>query len=626
MSSLPESLTHFRTDLENAIGLELARQRKGGHRRRVLAVIAAGLVVTVVSASAFGTVRDFLFGAPRSVTWGTPVWSPDGRRIAFLSTTCLPGRPPLCEGRSKIVIESLDGSARQELGHAAQQSGHLWALSPPVLSPDWRRVALVRDRGLYHTYRDGTQRHYSEIVVTNVDGSRRRIVARRGLYEDPVWSPDGTKIAFVRIRGGNADLCVVNADGTGRRKLAHVSSFLPNLVSLQPVGIPNPNANPAWSPDGRKIAFTSSRVGNEDIYVVDVDGGGLVNLTRSRGTDRRPVWSPDGRQIAYRGDRDGNGEVYVMNADGSAQRRLTRNPAPDNGAVWSPDGRRILFQRALGDIWVMNRDGSAQRNLTPEVRPARFSEDSSPAWSPDGRLIAFVTRRDGNPKVYVMTANGRDQAELGTFVDEYFARGGISRSAGGVGFSLSVPKTTPSWENGPGGRVFGGHSIRNFLIRRSLVRGQAAEVMIYWAALPGGGQAAAPCAELLSPALARSSIDDVASAVAKAQGTELVAGPNHVTLGGRPAAYVEVVVREDRGCDRGYFFTWRDQNWGALWGGTEPGDRIRVWIVDADGRRLFFVGETKEGFNHPLRPPPSKRQLQRVEREITGIVHSIRFD
>ncbi len=159
------------------------------------------------------------------------------------------------------------------------------------------------------------------------------------------------------------------------------------------------------------------------------------------------------------------------------------------------------------------------------------------------------------------------------------------------------------------------------------MRGQAAEVMVYWAALPGGGQAAAPCAEAPEPG-AGSIVDRRTwrRPLRRAQGTELVAGPNHVTLGGRPAAYVEVVVREDRGCDRGYFFTWRDQNWGALWGGTEPGDRIRVWIVDADGRRLFFVGETKEGFNHPLRPPPSKRQLQRVEREITGIVHSIRFD
>lgn len=157
------------------------------------------------------------------------------------------------------------------------------------------------------------------------------------------------------------------------------------------------------------------------------------------------------------------------------------------------------------------------------------------------------------------------------------------------------------------------------------MRGQAAEVMIYWTAFPGGGQVAA-CSKLLSPALARSSIDDVAAALAKAEASELVAGPTRVSLGGRPARYVELVAREDRGCDPGFFFTWRDQMVGALWGGTEPGDRIRVWIVDVEGRRLFFVAETKKGFNHPLRPPPPKSDLQRVGREITKIVESIRFE
>jgi hypothetical protein len=149
--------------------------------------------------------------------------------------------------------------------------------------------------------------------------------------------------------------------------------------------------------------------------------------------------------------------------------------------------------------------------------------------------------------------------------------------------------------------------------------------MSYWTAFPGGGQIA-PCSKLLSPALARSSIDDVAAVVGKADGTELVAGPKRVTLGGRPARYVELVIREDRGCDRGFFFTWRDEIHGALWGGTEPGERIRTWIVEVDRTRLFFVAETKEGFNHPLRPPPSKSELQRVGREITKIVRSIRFE
>jgi TolB protein len=617
MSSLPESLMQFRTELENAIGLELARQRKGRRRRRLLAVAAAGLVVTVASASAFGTVRDFFFGARRSVESGAPMWSPDGRRIAFVSTTCAPHRSG-CAGPSEIVVVGLDGSTQRKLSQEPVRTG---LGSPPVLSPNWRKIAFVRDRGLYRKYPDGTSLHYSDIVVMNVDGSRQRLLTRRAFYSDPVWSPDGNKVAFVRSRGNNTEVYVANADGSGRRRLAHAVSYVPNPYGVNKGRSPSP----AWSPDGQRIAFMSNRGGNEDIFVVNVDGAGMVNVTQSRGTDRTPVWSPDGRRIAFRSDRDGNGEVYAMNADGSGLQRLTRNPASDGGPVWSPDGRKILFERfrhGNSDIWVMNRDGSGQRNLTPDVRPARIARDSSPAWSPAGRLIAFVSERDNTRKVYVMTAAGGESGALGEFVDEFFPVGRISRSAGDVRFSLSVPKTSPLWENGPLGPRF---LARSFLIRRSLVRGQAAEVMIYWTALPGGRQVA-PCSQLLSPALARSSIDDLAATLAKAPGSELVEAPTRVTLGGRPARYVELVVREDRGCNPGFFFTWRDQMWGALWGGTEPGDRIRAWIVGVDGRRLFFVAETKEGFNHPLRPPPSKSDLQRVGREITKIVESIRFE
>jgi Tol biopolymer transport system component len=83
-----------------------------------------------------------------------------------------------------------------------------------------------------------------------------------------------------------------------------------------------PNAEPAWSPDGRKIAFRSTRNGNRDIYVMNADGSGKRNLTRNAASDSRPSWSPDGRKIAFVSNRDGRLEAHVMNADGSGQRSL----------------------------------------------------------------------------------------------------------------------------------------------------------------------------------------------------------------------------------------------------------------------------------------------------------------
>ena len=132
-------------------------------------------------------------------------------------------------------------------------------------------------------------------------------------------------------------------------------------------------ADPAWSPDGRTIAFVRWRPGRpigsiaEAIYVVKADGSGLRNLTpKPVGAYAAPAWSPDGRKLAFVSDRDGNSEVYVMNADGSGQRSLTRNPAYDADPAWSPDGRKIAFvsnRDGSYGVYVMNADGSGQRRL-----------------------------------------------------------------------------------------------------------------------------------------------------------------------------------------------------------------------------------------------------------------------
>ncbi len=148
-----------------------------------------------------------------------------------------------------------------------------------------------------------------------------------------------------------------------------------------------PHAYATFPGANGKIAFTSNRDGNNEIYVMNNDGSNIIRLTNNSASDTRPVWSPDGTKIVFQSDRDGNIEIYYMNSDGSAQIRLTNNVATDNLPTWSHDGNRIGFvsnRDGNNEIYLMNADGSAQTNLTIAA-----SDDSFPNWSPNGNKIAF---------------------------------------------------------------------------------------------------------------------------------------------------------------------------------------------------------------------------------------------
>ncbi len=133
---------------------------------------------------------------------------------------------------------------------------------------------------------------------------------------------DDTKIAFTSERDGNREIYVMNPDGTNPIRL----TTHPTL-----------DVDPSWSPDGRKIAFSSNRDGNWEIYVMNADGTNLVNLTNHPEIDINPAWSPDGKKIAFASWRDvGDAEIYVMNADGKKPVRLTDHPAKDYWPAWSP--------------------------------------------------------------------------------------------------------------------------------------------------------------------------------------------------------------------------------------------------------------------------------------------------
>jgi Tol biopolymer transport system component len=216
-------------------------------------------------------------------------------------------------------------------------------------SPDGRRIAFFRDDGLYTIGVDGGGR-------TRLGDLRTTIFDNR-----PDWSPDGRKIAFSHKNA----IFVVNSDGTGRTQLTSFDR--------------NHDQRPLWSPDGREILFEQyvyeRRTSGYDIFVVNADGSGLRRLTHDLGGEN-PEWSSDGTKIAYFDFP--NFEIYVMNADGSEQRNITRTPGVSYfDPRWSPNGKMILFTAAGGKIHTISPDGRHHRNLTPRGRGRRDPEWSA---------------------------------------------------------------------------------------------------------------------------------------------------------------------------------------------------------------------------------------------------------
>jgi len=181
---------------------------------------------------------------------------------------------------------------------------------------------------------------------------------------------------------------------------------------------------PDITPPINKILFQSMRDGNEDIYVMDEDGGNQIRLTQNTAIDAYPVWSPDNQKIAFVSNRNGDWEIFSMNTDGNLQTNLSRNPANDGYISWSPDSQKIVFASNrdssipdLLDIYVMNADGNNVLRLTDH--PA---VDVHPAWSPNGQKIAFASDREGNREIYVMNTDGTNIINLtnyGVAYDDY---------------------------------------------------------------------------------------------------------------------------------------------------------------------------------------------------------------
>jgi TolB protein len=234
-----------------------------------------------------------------------------------------------------------------------------------------------------------------EIYSCAFDGYNSQQVTRNhSISLFPAWSSDGRYLAYTSYKKGKPDL------------------FIKNLAEVQETTIANKGLNitPAWVPGKFELAATLSYSGDQEIYLLTGSGKVIKRLTNIRGIDVSPTWSPDGKKFAFVSNRAGSPQVYVQDLASGKVRRLTYEGNYNTQPSWSPQGDKIAYASVVDgrrNIIVMGLDGREPLQLTHES-----GDNEAPSWSPDGSLIAFSSNREGPFRIYVMTAFGTDQRRL----------------------------------------------------------------------------------------------------------------------------------------------------------------------------------------------------------------------
>ncbi len=278
------------------------------------------------------------------------------------------------------------------------------AASTVTLAPAASAAGTVRPSFVFTSDRDGDL----EIFVRRTDGSTVQVTRNRVDDLQAVWSPDGSRLAVVRQVGQGTALVVMNADGTGARRLTSPVTFADGRASSDSL--------PAWSPDGRMIAFTSDRASGQEpeIHRIDADGTDLRRLTRTEPFvgDVHPTWSPDGRTIAF---TTYGHAIYTVPAASGVERLVSEEPP---GGVfagwwerldWSPDGSTLVADSITDGIYLVDPVTGA---TSEELVQTEGAQGSEPVFSPDGTRILYADLRSGDRDLWSMALDGSDQRQL----------------------------------------------------------------------------------------------------------------------------------------------------------------------------------------------------------------------
>jgi TolB protein len=300
-------------------------------------------------------------------------------------------------GKLKVSFHLMDALKQTQL------AGMDYQISPNQARTTAHKIAdviyqkLTGQSGLFASriaYITKTGKRYA-LQVADADGyNPQTVVSSNEPIISPVWSPDGTKLAYVSFEKKKPIIFVQSLTSGSRAVLANYKGN---------------NSAPAWSPDGSKLAIVLTYGANSQVYTVDAGGGGLKQLTKSSAIDTEPTFSPDGNWIYFSSDRGGRPQIYKVAADGGVPTRVTFEGNYNVSPRFSPDGKSLAYIRNDGGKFrvALQDMASGQVQLLTEG-----SQDESPSFAPNGRVILYATKVGGRGALAAVSSDGKVRQRL----------------------------------------------------------------------------------------------------------------------------------------------------------------------------------------------------------------------
>ena len=303
----------------------------------------------------------------------------------------------LADGRFDVRFKLWDVVKGSELG------GQSTVVDPADLRLAAHRIAdyvhekLTGQKGVFSTriayVTKVGSRFTLRIADADGEGGQVALVSPEPIIS-PAWSPDGRELAYVSFESQKAVVYVQDASSGKRRAVANFRGS---------------NSAPAWSPDGQTLAVTLSRDGGSQLYLMGRNGDNVRRLTQSIGIDTEPVFAPDGRSVYFVSDRGGGPQIYRTSLNGAAVERITFTGSYNISPAISPDGRLLAYISRQGGgfkLYVQDLSGGAPQALSDT------SDDESPSFAPNGRLIIYASRSQGRDVLMTTTIDGKIRARL----------------------------------------------------------------------------------------------------------------------------------------------------------------------------------------------------------------------